>query len=283
MPELPEIDALRETIEARLHAVRPMSVWVRQFALVKTFDPPLEAVVGDVFAGARRHGKHLLLDWGADHTVSVHLGIGGRLVFGVAGKNASRSVSLGIDLDDGAAVQIAELGSKKRTSVHVLHRADVAAHLASLGVDALSAGLSVARLGSLLHADRWQLKHFLTDQRRIAGIGNAYSDEILWEARLAPLRLTTSLGDGEVERLHVAIRMVLLRAKDHAREGNYLLMARGDERGAFLVHRRDGQACPRCDARIASIHLADSSLQYCPSCQAEGRAYADRRLSRLLR
>jgi formamidopyrimidine-DNA glycosylase len=281
VPELPEIEALRETLAERLAGRRPSGISVRQFALVKTVDPPLEDLVDTEVMGARRHGKHLLIDFALDLTLAIHLGIGGRLLLEDATRKHPRNLSLDIEIDDGNALRVVELGTKKRSSVHLLRAASVGAHLAHLGVDARSPELTVDALAALLAKDRSQLKGFLEDQRRIAGIGNAYSDEILWEAKLAPLRLTTTLEPEDVERLHAAIGAVIERALTHAREDNYLLIARGDERGTFLVHRREGQPCPRCGERIASIHYADNSLQYCPACQ--GRQYADRRLSRLLR
>lgn len=283
MPELPEIEALRETFVARLAGHRPSSISVRQFALVKTVDPPLEDLVDTEIVGARRHGKHLMIDFELDLTLAIHLGIGGRLLLEDAKRKHPRTLSLDIGIDDSNALRVVELGTKKRSSVHLLRAAAVGNHLAHLGVDALSPELTVDALAALLAKDRSQVKGFLEDQRRIAGIGNAYSDEILWEAKLAPLRLTTTLEAEDVDRLHAAIATVLQRALDYAREDNYLMVARGDERGTFRVHRREGQPCPRCGERIASIHYADNSLQYCPACQVEGRQYADRRLSRLLR
>src|SRR3954454_20632536 len=231
MPELPEIEGLRLTLAERLAGATVTSATTRQFALVKTYDPPLDALVGQPFTGTGRHGKHLLLHAGDDLTVAIHLGIGGRIVLPAPGKKPSRTVSLEIGLDDGGAVQIVELGTKKRSSVHVLRRVDVPGHLASLGIDALAPDFTVDELTALLRQERVQLKGFLTDQHRIAGIGNAYSDEILWEARLAPLRLTTTLDGDEVGALHEAIRSVLQRAVDRAVDDNYLTIARGDERG----------------------------------------------------
>lgn len=283
MPELPEIEALRELLGARLEGRRVVSVALRQFALVKTFDPPLDALIGRPLVGVRRHGKHLLLDFDGAYTLAIHLGIGGRILLTDAGRKPGRAVSLEMALDDGGALRIVELGTKKRSSVHLLRAPDLDGHLSGLGIDALALELTAERLASLLGAERAQLKHFLVDQHWIAGIGNAYSDEILWEARLAPLRLTTTLDAAEVDRLHRAIRDVLSGAVSRARGDNYLLLARGDERGTFQVHRRDREPCPRCGQPIASIHYAESSLQYCPACQVEGRRYADRRLSRLLR
>ena len=283
MPELPEIEVLRETLAVRLDGRRPVGTSVRQFALVKTVDPPLEDLVDRAVVGARRHGKHLLLNFEGDLTLAIHLGIGGRLLLDDAMRKPPRSLSLEIEMDDRNALRVVELGTKKRSSVHLLRAALIEDHLRHLGVDALSPDLTVDRLAALLSKDRSQIKGFLEDQRRVAGIGNAYSDEILWEARLAPLRLTTTLEPPDVERLFTAIGTVIERALTHAREDNYLMVARGDERGTFLVHRREGQPCPQCGERIASIHYADNSLQYCPACQVEGRQYADRRLSRLLR
>jgi formamidopyrimidine-DNA glycosylase len=282
VPELPEIEALRETLAHRLDGRRPTGVSVRQFALVKTIDPPIDEIADRAVVGTRRHGKHLLIDLEGDLALAIHLSIGGRLLLEDTSRKHPRSLSLDIQLDDGMALRVIELGTKKRSSVHLLRSNAVAEHLSHLGIDALSPELTVDRLAMLLGKDRLQLKHFLEDQRRVAGVGNAYSDEILWEARLAPLRLTPTLEGPDVERLHSAIHTVIERALEHAREDNYLMVARGDERGTFLVHRRDGQPCPRCGERIASIHYAENSLQYCPACQ-EGRQYADRRLSRLLR
>ena len=283
MPELPEIEALRETLAAQLVGSRPTGVSVRQFALLKTVDPPIEDLVDAAVVGARRHGKHLLVDFELGLTLAIHLGIGGRLLLDDIMRKPPRSLSLEIRMGEDKALRVVELGTKKRSSVHLLRSAVAADHLAHLGVDALSPDFTVDVLAALAAKDRSQLKGFIEDQRRIAGIGNAYSDEILWEARLAPLRLTTTLERAEVERLHAAITAVLARALEHAREDNYLMVAHGDERGTFLVHRREGQPCPRCGERIASIHYADNSLQYCSACQVKGRQYADRRLSRLLR
>jgi formamidopyrimidine-DNA glycosylase len=282
VPELPEIEGLRAALAASLLGRCVERTTVRQFALVKTYDPPLQALHGRTFTGARRHGKHLLLDFD-DTSVAIHLGIGGRLVPLPAGKKAPRGTSLELGLDDGTALAVVELGTKKRSSVHVLRTGDVASHLASLGVDALADNFTVECLAELLAAESHQLKRFLCDQRCVAGIGNAYSDEILWEAELAPLKLTGTLTDEQVARLHEAIGTVFHAAIERARADNYLTVPRGDKRGSFQVHRRDKEPCPRCGQPIASIFYDQSSLQYCPSCQVDGRQYADRRRSRLFR
>jgi formamidopyrimidine-DNA glycosylase len=283
MPELPELEALRETLAQRLVGRAPRAAVARQFALVKTYDPPLDALLGQALVGARRHGKHLLLDFDGELTLAVHLGIGGRIVPRAETAKPPRATSLEITLDDGSALCVVELGTKKRSSVHLLRASEVQAHLAPLGVDALSPDLSPAMLEELLALERCQVKGFLTDQHRVAGIGNAYSDEILWEAGVAPLKLTSALKMADVERLHAAIRPVLLRALELARNENYLLVARGDKRGHFQVHRQTGQPCPRCGEPVASVYFAESQLEYCPACQTGGKKYADRRLSRLLR
>jgi formamidopyrimidine-DNA glycosylase len=283
MPELPEIEALREHLLDRLRGHLIAGTAVRQFALVKTFAPPLDALIGESLVGIRRHGKHLLLDFSHDLTVAIHLSIGGRLVLAEPGRNPPRSVSLELTLEPPVALRVVELGTKKRSSLHVLSSSQVTDYLSGLGIDALDPALSVDRLAELIAAERSQLKSFLEDQHRIAGIGNAYSDEILWHARLAPLRLTTTLEAREISDLYAAISTVCNAAIERARQDNYLLLARGDERGSFQAHRRAGQPCPRCGDPIASIHFSENSLQYCPICQAGGRHYADRRLSRLLK
>jgi formamidopyrimidine-DNA glycosylase len=251
--------------------------------LLKTFDPPLKALVDTRFMRTGRHGKHLLLEFSDDLVLALHLGIGGRMVFAQAGKNPPRAVSLELSFDDGTALRVVELGTKKRSSAHVLRSDQVAEHLQSLGIDALDPKLTPDRLGELLRSERMQLKTFLENQHKVAGIGNAYSDDILWEARLAPLRMTSSVEDEEAVALLEAIRKVLAAAIERARDNNYLLVARGDERHSFQVHRRTGEPCPRCGEPIASIYLAETNFQYCPACQHDGKAYADRRLSRLLK
>lgn len=205
------------------------------------------------------------------------------MILATAASKPSRSASLDLALDDGTILRVVELGTKKRSSVHLLKRAAVGGHLAGLGIDALSEALTIDALGALLSGDRRQLKSFLEDQHQIAGIGNAYSDEILWEAQLAPLKMTNTLTPEEVARLLDAIGAVIETAVGRAQTDNYLLTARGDERHQFRVHRKQGEPCPRCGEPVASIHFAESSLQYCPACQHEGRAYADRRLSRLFK
>ena len=283
MPELPEIEALRELIGQRYAGRRVESVVVRQFALVKTFDPAPEELIGEELAGARRHGKHLLLDFGGDLTMAVHLSIGGRVVPAPAKNKPARGVSMDIVLDNDTQLRVVELGTKKRSSVHLLRASQVESHLQGLGVDALSPELTGEALLEMLASDRSQLKGFLENQHHVAGIGNAYSDEILWEAQLPPLKMTAKVTTEEAGRLLDAIRDVLGAAIARARTDNSLLVSRGDERHTFEVHRRPGEPCSRCGEKIASIFYADNSLQYCPACQHEGKAYADRRLSRLFK
>lgn len=283
MPELPEIEALRELIAQRYVGRRVEDVMVRQFALVKTFDPAPEELIGEELVGSGRHGKHLLIDFGSEMTMAIHLSIGGRLTPAPASAKPGRSASLNLVLDDGLQLRVVELGTKKRSSVHFLRTSQVDAHLQGLGVDALAPALTAEALLAMLGSDRSQLKGFLENQHHLAGIGNAYSDEILWEAQLPPLKMTDKVTPNEAERLLAAIRGVLGQAIERARTDNYLLVARGDERHTFQVHRRPGEECPRCGEKIASIYYAENSLQYCPACQHEGRAYADRRLSRLFK
>ena len=284
MPELPEIEVLRETIATRHLGQTVVGIRLRQIALLKTYDPPLDGLVGHPLTGARRYGKHILLEF-SEQVVAAHLGIGGRIV-PVEPRGAhpgGRALSLTVEWDDGSNLDVVELGTKKRSSVHVLRSDSVVTHLAKLGPDALGDELTIAALHACLQAASVQLKGMLTHQHVIAGIGNAYSDEILWDAYLSPLRLTSSLADDEIERLHTSIGSVLRAAIERARGDNYLTVPKGDKRGSFQVHRRDGQPCSRCSEPIASIHFADRSLQYCPGCQTDGRHYADRRLSRLLK
>ena len=275
MPELPEIEALRETLAHRVAGRRPMSISVRQFALVKTVDPPLEDLVEQALVGARRHGKHLLLDFESDLTLAIHLGIGGRLLLEDAMRKQARSLSLEMQMDDGNALRVAELGTKKRSSVHLLRAAAVVDHLSHLGVDALSRDVTVDVLAGLLAKDRSQLKHFLEDQRRVAGIGNAYSDEILFEARIDPFRKRTTMSDDDIGRLYRGLRTVYDWAipllTEHFRDE----LDYHEWREHLKVHRkgapegaaRDEGRCPRCGTHLTQISPNDRVTTWCRTCQ----------------
>lgn len=275
MPELPEVEAwVREldplVARAPIETARPGHV-----ATLKTFDPPPRALEGRRFDGARRRGKNLLFPTADGELVlRVHLMSAGRLRYLVAGKKGPAKPMFGVRFTDGGELLLTEAGKKKRAGVWLLTPAQLEEELAHLGPDALD--VDGAALGAILRRERRQLHPFLRDQRGLAGIGRAHANEILWQARLSPFRLSTELGDEEVETLASAIHDDLSRALD------LRLAGKGDAQ-VYRIHGHFGEPCPRCGETLRRVDFEEHTITYCPGCQTGGRILKDRRLSRLLR
>lgn len=275
MPELPEVEAwVREldplVARAPIETARPGHV-----ATLKTFDPPPRTLEGRRFDGARRRGKNLLFPTADGELVlRVHLMSAGRLRYLVAGKKGPAKPMFGVRFTDGGELLLTEAGKKKRAGVWLLTPAQLEEELAHLGPDALD--VDGAALGAILRRERRQLHPFLRDQRGLAGIGRAHANEILWQARLSPFRLSTELGDEEVETLASAIHDDLSRALD------LRLAGKGDAQ-VYRIHGHFGEPCPRCGETLRRVDFEEHTITYCPSCQTGGRILKDRRLSRLLR
>jgi len=291
VPELPEVEALAGvlteravgTVVARVH---PVAVNV-----LKTFDPPPAALAGLTVDGVRRAGKFLDLSIGGLHLV-MHLARAGWLQWKDAQPVApprpgKGPLALRVVLDDLAGgtpgFDLTEAGTQKRLAVYVVADPAQVPGIARLGVDPLSAEFTGPVLAGLLAgAGRAQVKGVLTDQSLVAGLGNAYSDEVLWAARLSPFKPAANLTVDEVAALHAAIVATLTDAVARSRR----LAAgalKGEKKAGLAVHARMGLPCPRCGDTVREVSFADKSLQYCPSCQTGGKPLADRRLSRLLK
>ncbi|GAB3483043.1 Fpg/Nei family DNA glycosylase [Nocardiopsis coralliicola] len=285
MPELPELEALAEEMDARTRGRAVARADVRAVAVLKTYDPPLDALGGLEFAGVQRRGKYLDAEIGGLHLV-LHLARAGRVRLAdrlpsAAPRPGKGPLALRIRLDDGSGFDVTEAGTQKRLAVWLVHDPAEVPGLADLGAEPLAPDFGAAALGALLNGRRTRIKGVLRDQKLIAGIGNAYSDEILHAARISPFALAADLGRDEVDRLSDAIRSVLGAALERARAAAGDRAAAG--RRAMRVHGRTGQACPVCGDTVREVSYADSSLQYCPTCQTGGRILADRRMSRLLK
>jgi len=244
-------------------------------ATLKTFDPPLAALEGRRLAGARRRGKNLLFpteDGGL--VLHVHLMSAGRIRFLEPGAKGPKTPAFRLALEDGGQLVLTEGGPKKRARVGVYRPDEIEAELAHLGPEA--DGIDAARLGEILRAEGRRLHPFLRDQRALAGIGRAWSNEILNRVRLSPFALTTELADEDVERLAATIR-------DTLAEGLELRLEGASDAKAYRVHNRLGEPCPNCGTPIARVDFEEHTIFYCPSCQTGGRILKDRRLSRLLR
>ena len=285
MPELPEVTALSAGLTERMRGETISAVRLRSIGALKTYDPPLQALVGHTVGGWRRHGKFLDMSAGELHLV-VHLARAGwirwRERLHEARSTLRGPLALQLELAGGCGIDITEQGTEHRLAVYVVRDPADVPGIARLGVDVLDDALSAARLGELLQQRRGQLKTVLADQSLIAGVGNAYSDEVLHGARLSPFRQASALSENETARLHAALRSVMSAAVERAR-GVDIADLKPDKKQHLAVHGRTGEPCPVCGDTIREVSLSTRSFQYCPTCQTGGRVLADRRLSRLLR
>jgi len=284
VPELPEVEALaaflRENAVGRVLTRADLA----SVQAIKTFDPPLSALGGLEVTGAGRHGKFLDLDVSGIHLV-VHLARAGWLHWRVGlpaapPKPGKGPLALRVHLDDGNGFDLTEQGTRKGLAVYVVRTPAEVPGIARLGPDALD--VDGERFAALLAGRSGQLKGALTDQTLIAGIGNAYSDEILHAARLSPFKSADKLKDDEVIRLYGAMRATLTEALGR-QAGQKAATMKGEKRSGLQVHARTGLPCPVCGDTVREVSFADTSLQYCPTCQTGGKPLADRRMSKLLR
>jgi formamidopyrimidine-DNA glycosylase len=288
VPELPEVEALAQDLGGRLadHAIARVDL--AAFSALKTFDPPLTALHGSFVESVTRHGKFLDIAAGGLHLV-LHLSRAGWVrwrdeVPATPPKPSNKStIAARVVLDSGAGLDITEAGTQKRLALYVVRDPAEVPGIARLGPDPLDDAFTreVFR-GILADAGRSQLKGVLRDQSTIAGIGNAYSDEVLHAARMSPFKPASSVTDEDLEILFDAIRTVLGDAVERSR-GLAAAELKGEKKSHLAVHGRAGQACPVCGDTVREVSFADSSLQYCPTCQTGGKPLADRRMSRLLK
>jgi formamidopyrimidine-DNA glycosylase len=291
MPELPEVEALAHHL--REHALyRPVArVDVASMSAVKTFDPPVSALVGRVVTGAARYGKFLAVEFQDRpddplHLV-VHLSRAGWMRWHdsaatTAPKPGRGPLELRVHLDavGGPGFDLTEAGTQKRLSVYLVHDPQEVPGIARLGPDALA--LTRDEFAAVLTGRSERLKTLLVEQQAIAGIGNAYSDEILHTAKLSPYAASGRLKAEQIDELYAAVRSVLTDAVDRS-VGQGAAQLKGEKRSGLRVHARTGLPCPACGETVREVSFANKSFQYCPGCQTGGKPLADRRLSRLVR
>jgi formamidopyrimidine-DNA glycosylase len=275
VPELPEVEAWVRELDPQVSRAAIEKAGPAHIATLKTFDPPLSALEGRRFEGAKRRGKNLLFPVeGDDLVLRVHLMSAGRLRYLEPGAKRPKTPMLRVGFAGGADLILTEAGKKKRAGVWLVTPEQLEADLGHLGPDALD--LDASGLAEILGRERRQLHPLLRDQRAIAGIGRAHANEILLRARLSPFKASTELSADETERLAEAIHEDLTRALELRERG------KGDA-VVYLVHDRLGEPCPQCGTPIARVDFEEHTIYYCPSCQTQGRLLKDRRLSRLLR
>jgi formamidopyrimidine-DNA glycosylase len=286
VPELPEVEALVSFLTE--HAVGQVvaRVDVASITVLKTFDPPVSSLQGLEVTGAARHGKFLDLDVSGLHLVT-HLSRAGWLHWRASlppapPKPGKGPLALRVHLANASGFDLTEQGTQKRLAVYIVRNPQDVPGIARLGPDPLGEPFTLEAFQELLGGDRSQLKGLLRDQSKIAGIGNAYSDEILHAARLSPFKPASNLTGEETRTLYDAMRGVLSEAVEHARGLNAGDL-KAEKKLGMRVHGRSGQPCPVCGDTVRAVSFADSSLDYCPTCQTGGKPLADRRLSKLLR
>jgi formamidopyrimidine-DNA glycosylase len=290
MPELPEVEALAGYLDERLTGRVLVQILPVTISVLKTYDPPLGALEGRQISGVRRRGKFLDIATAADgpHLV-VHLARAGWVRWSdrlpdAPPRPGKGPLALRVRLADppGAGFDLTEAGTQKRLAVYCAHDPDQVPGMARLGPDPFDTTFTRDTLAGLLSGERRRIKGVLRDQGVIAGIGNAYSDEILHAARMSPYRIAADLTDTDVTGLYEAMAATLAEAAERAR-GLAAGKLKAEKKAGLRVHGRTGQPCPVCGDTIREVSFSDSSLQYCPTCQTGGRPLADRRMSRLLK
>ena len=283
MPELPDVTVYVERLAATVGGHVLQRVRLKSPFLLRSVEPPLDALHGRTVLGCSRLGKRIVLAFDGDLHLVLHLMIAGRLRWRAPGAGLPGKIGLAaFDFEHGTLV-LTEAGSKKRASLHVLaSAAGLAAHDPG-GLEVLDA--TPEHLARALRRENHTLKRALTDPRLLSGIGNAYSDEILHRARFSPFKRSADLSDAELARLHGAIREVLFEwtARLRAEVGDGFPDKVTAFRPEMAVHGRHGQPCPTCGAPVQRIVYAETECNYCAACQTGGRLLADRALSRLLK
>jgi formamidopyrimidine-DNA glycosylase len=282
------VEGLALDLGQRLSGRAIVRVDVAAFSALKTFDPPLSALHGTLVDSVTRHGKFLDIEASGLHLV-LHLARAGWVrwrdeVPALPPKPSSKSpLALRVVLDDGSGLDVTEAGTRKGLAAYVVRDPQDVPGIATLGPDPLADAFTPEVLAEILaSAGRAQVKGVLRDQGTIAGIGNAYSDEVLHAARMSPFKPASSLTEEEVRTLYDAVRTVLGDAVDRSR-GLAAADLKSEKKSHLAVHGRTGQPCPVCGDTVREVSFADSSLQYCATCQTGGKPLADRRMSRLLR
>jgi formamidopyrimidine-DNA glycosylase len=287
MPELPEVEALADHLRRHAVGLTIGRIDVSAFSVLKTFDPAISVLHGETVTGANRWGKYLGLQAGELNLIA-HLSRAGWLrwsdkLAAAPLKPGKGPIALRVHLGTPGAApgfDLTEAGTQKRLAVWLVDDPAKVPGIAALGPDALE--LSVADLTGLLSGQSGRLKTVITDQKVIAGIGNAYSDEILHVAKLSPFATAGKLTDGQLAALHDAMTSVLTDAVSRS-VGQQAAMLKGEKRSGLRVHDRTGLPCPVCGDTVREVSFADKSFQYCPACQTGGKVLADRRMSRLLK
>lgn len=275
MPELPELEVLKDTLSGQIKGKHIQALQIlKPYVLKNYFSHDLS---GETVKSVERRGKYIIIRM-STYTMLIHLMLRGTLTYVLPSHKPTKSVAALLMFQDGTVLELGERGHKKRVSFYVCEGEQSLEHLGKLGAEPLELSFTVKKLGALLQHKPRRLKSFLRDQRTIAGIGNAYADEILWKACLSPFKMTTRLTVQDTERLHAAITEVLRWAIDQVKK-----RGRSEKRDFLRIHGCENRPCPRCKTPLQSVQTSDSETFYCPPCQTAGRKLKDGRLSKFYR
>jgi formamidopyrimidine-DNA glycosylase len=286
VPELPEVQALVDFLRERTNGLAIAGVELGSISVLKTYDPAPMSLLGLPITDVARHGKFIDIEAEGLHLV-FHLARAGWLRWSEAlatttirpGKSP---IALRFRLSDGSGFDLTEAGTKKRLAAYIVRDPAQVPGIARLGPDPMADDFTEAEFATMLEGRRTQVKGLLKDQGFLAGVGNAYSDEVLHVARLSPFALASGLEQEQVHRLYAALRDTLASAVSAA-SGKPAKELKDAKRAGMRVHGRTGEACPVCGDVVREVSFAESSLQYCATCQTGGKPLADRRMSRLLK
>ncbi|UTT66282.1 Fpg/Nei family DNA glycosylase [Janibacter sp. CX7] len=286
MPELPEVQGLVDFLGERMAGLAVESLELASFSVLKTFDPPPQALAGAPVDGVTRHGKWIDIDCDGIHLV-LHLARAGWVRWSeelprTVLRPGKSPIALRVRLVDGSGFDVTEAGTKKSLAAYLVRDVQAVPGIASLGPDPLTDDFTREAFGELLAGRSAQIKGVLRDQSVIAGVGNAYSDEVLHVAKLSPFAKASTLTDEQVDTLYQALRSTLTDAVAAA-SGKPAKELKDAKRAGMRVHGRTGEACPVCGDVVREVSFADRSLQYCATCQTGGKPLADRRTSKFLK
>ena len=286
MPELPEVEILCRRLEERAGGRVVEKLQLGSISALKTFDPPLSSFEGGSVGSVRRRGKYICIEIGDDFLV-LNLARSGWVKWrdkltSTVPKPGRGPLALRARLEGGAGFDVTEMATERRLAIWAVHSPEVIEGVATLGPEPISPEFTRERFAELLEGQKGNLKHALSHQSLIAGVGNAYSDEALHAAKLSPYKPAAKLSGEELDRLYEGLTQVLSEAIARASDLDMDELKDGKRTG-MRVHGRTGEACPVCGDTVQEVSFSTRSLQYCPTCQTGGKPLADRRLSRLLK
>lgn len=277
MPELPELVVMQEVLTERILGRRIAAVRALHPGILKTVEPGIDSLVGQSFSSISRRGKHLIFTVADELHLVMHLMLAGRLIICQSNTKATKASGCSITFEDGEDLRIIENATIRRVRVHVVRDPSDVESIAKAGIEPLSDAFMLDYLSKHVLERRRELKKLLTDQTIIAGIGSAYADEILFDAKLSPIRYGTTMHEKEIERLYASIQSVLRWAIDAIRAEAGGATVTPHERPFARVYQRSESPCPDCGTKITEIRYAQTKTYYCPSCQSQGNALRDRR------